>query len=116
MVAGVCFADMEHGVTCVDVDEEKLALMRAGVSPIYEEGLEELLVKNIATGRLFFTSDYKQRLLRRGRDLHRRRHAGTAGRQREPDLYRRGLPRDRPKRKPRLPRSGQIHRARRDER
>ncbi len=59
LVAGVCFAEKGHSVTCVDVDEEKLALMRAGVSPIYEAGLEELLQKNIAAGRLFFTSDYK---------------------------------------------------------
>ena len=59
LVAGVCFAEKGHMVTCVDVDEEKLALMRNGVSPIYEEGLEELLKKNIAAGRLFFTSDYQ---------------------------------------------------------
>ena len=59
LVAGVCFAEMEHVVTCVDVDEEKIARMRAGVSPIYEKGLEELLVKNIAANRLFFTCDYE---------------------------------------------------------
>ena len=59
LVAGVCFAEKGHVVTCVDVDEEKIALMRKGISPIYEEGLEELLKKNIAAGRLFFTSDYQ---------------------------------------------------------
>ncbi|MEN6636202.1 MAG: 3-hydroxyacyl-CoA dehydrogenase NAD-binding domain-containing protein, partial [Clostridiaceae bacterium] len=59
LVAGVCFAEKGHMVTCVDVDEEKLALMRNGVSPIYEEGLEELLKKNIKACRLFFTSDYQ---------------------------------------------------------
>ncbi len=57
LVAGVCFAEKGHFVTCVDVDEEKLALLRRGISPIYEAGLEELLKKNIAAGRLFFTSD-----------------------------------------------------------
>ncbi|NLI53959.1 MAG: UDP-glucose/GDP-mannose dehydrogenase family protein [Clostridiales bacterium] len=59
LVAGVCFAEKGHVVTCVDVDEEKIALMRQGVSPIYEADLEELLKKNIAAGRLFFTTDYE---------------------------------------------------------
>ncbi len=59
LVAGVCFAEKGHMVTCVDVDEGKLAMMRSGVSPIYEAGLEELLKKNIAAERLFFTSDYR---------------------------------------------------------
>ncbi len=59
LVAGVCFAEKGHSVTCVDVDEEKIARMREGISPIYEAGLEELLKKNIAAGRIFFTSDYQ---------------------------------------------------------
>ena len=54
LVAGVCFAEKGHTVTCVDVDEEKIARMREGISPIYEAGLEELLKKNLAAGRLFF--------------------------------------------------------------
>ncbi len=58
LVAGVCFAEKGHTVTCVDVDEQKVALMRGGESPIYEVGLEELLKKNIAANRLFFTTDY----------------------------------------------------------
>ncbi len=59
LVAGVCFAQVGHSVTCVDVDEEKIARMRQGVSPIYEAGLEELLRQNIKAGRLFFTTDYE---------------------------------------------------------
>lgn len=59
LVAGVCFAEKGHMVTCVDVDEEKIARMREGISPIYEAGLEELLKKNLAAGRLFFTSDFE---------------------------------------------------------
>lgn len=43
LVAGVCFAEMGHDVTCVDVDENKVRLMESGVSPIYEAGLEELM-------------------------------------------------------------------------
>ena len=60
LVAGVCFAERGHLVTCVDVDEQKIERMRAGESPIYEVGLEELLRKNIAEGRLFFTTDFEQ--------------------------------------------------------
>lgn len=59
LVAGVCFAEMGHDVTCVDVDENKVKMMESGKSPIYEEGLEELMQKNNATGRLHYTTDYK---------------------------------------------------------
>jgi len=58
LVAGVCFAEMGHNVTCVDIDSEKVALMRSGVSPIYEADLEELMRKNYAAGRLEYTTDY----------------------------------------------------------
>ena len=60
LVAGVCFAEVGHRVTCVDIDEEKVRLMEQGISPIYEEGLEELMVKNNATGRLHYTTDYRE--------------------------------------------------------
>ena len=59
LVAGVCFAEKGHDVTCVDVDEKKVKMMESGVSPIYEEGLEELMQKNNATGRLHYTTDYR---------------------------------------------------------
>lgn len=59
LVAGVCFAEKGHDVTCVDVDEKKVKMMESGRSPIYEEGLEELMQKNNATGRLHYTTDYK---------------------------------------------------------
>ncbi len=58
LVAGVCFAEVGHDVTCVDVDEEKVKLMESGVSPIYEEDLEELMQKNHAAGRLHYTTDF----------------------------------------------------------
>ncbi len=60
LVAGVCFAEKGHDVTCVDVDENKVKLMESGISPIYEEGLEELMRKNNAAGRLHYTTDYKE--------------------------------------------------------
>jgi UDPglucose 6-dehydrogenase len=60
LVAGVCFADSGHAVVCVDVDEEKIAALRQGRSPIYEPGLEELLEKNIAAERISFTTTLAQ--------------------------------------------------------
>lgn len=59
LVAGVCFAEKGYNVTCVDVDEKKVEVMRQGISPIYEEGLEELMKKNNAAGRLHYTTDYR---------------------------------------------------------
>ena len=59
LVSGVCFAEKGHHVTCVDVDEAKLELMRQGRSPIYEKDIEELMRKNNAAGRLRYTSDYR---------------------------------------------------------
>ena len=60
LVAGVCFAERGHQVMCVDVDEEKVKVMKSGVSPIYEQDLEELMKKNYAEGRLDYTTDYKK--------------------------------------------------------
>jgi len=59
LVTGVCFAEIGHQVTCVDVDERKINLMRDGVSPIFEAGLEELMRKNNVSRRLQYTTDYK---------------------------------------------------------
>ncbi|MCZ8493361.1 UDP-glucose dehydrogenase family protein [Priestia megaterium] len=58
LVTGVCLAEYGHSVTCVDIDEKKIALMKAGISPIYEPGLEELMVDNME--RLFFTTNYQE--------------------------------------------------------
>ena len=59
LVAGVCFAEKGHQVMCVDVDEKKVETMKAGISPIYEQDLEELMQKNYKEGRLDYTTDYR---------------------------------------------------------
>lgn len=56
LVTGACFAEVGHHVVCVDNDEKKVALLKAGGIPIYEPGLEELVARNTAAGRLRFTS------------------------------------------------------------
>ena len=57
LVTGVVLAQIGHNVTCVDIDEQKLELMRQGKSPIYEAGLEELMKQN--KERLTYTTNYK---------------------------------------------------------
>ncbi|NSL52829.1 UDP-glucose dehydrogenase family protein [Calidifontibacillus erzurumensis] len=57
---GVCLAEIGHNVYCIDIDERKIELLRQGISPIYEPGLDELLQKNIQNGRLFFTTSYEE--------------------------------------------------------
>ncbi|WLR49056.1 UDP-glucose/GDP-mannose dehydrogenase family protein [Halobacillus litoralis] len=59
LVAGVCFAEMGHQVTCVDIDENKVNLMKSGISPIYEKDLQELMQKNYNTGRINYTTNYQ---------------------------------------------------------
>lgn len=60
LVSGVCFSDFGHDVVCVDKDQGKLAKLNAGQVPIYEPGLDILMAKNVAAGRLSFSSDLKQ--------------------------------------------------------
>ncbi len=60
LVAGTCFAESGNTVICVDIDEEKVRRLRDGEVPIYEPGLEELMRRNVADGRLRFTTDYNE--------------------------------------------------------
>lgn len=59
LVTGACLAEKDHKVTCVDIDENKVEMMKQGISPIYEPGLDELLKNNYLRGKLNFTTDYK---------------------------------------------------------
>src|SRR5271165_705332 len=56
LVSGTCFAEVGHHVICVDNDAAKVKMLQAGGIPIYEPGLEELVRKNVAAGRLQFTA------------------------------------------------------------
>lgn len=60
LVTGACFADTGVNVTCVDVDEKKIAELKQGKMPIYEPGLDELVTKNYAAGRLHFTTSLEE--------------------------------------------------------
>ena len=57
LVSGTCFAEMGVNVTCVDIDAEKIARLKRGEVPIYEPGLDEMVVRNHREGRLNFTTD-----------------------------------------------------------
>src|SRR4051812_35344601 len=57
LVAGTCFADSGNDVVCVDIDEKKIRMLHEGQIPIYEPGLEELIVKNVKDKGLAFTTD-----------------------------------------------------------
>jgi UDPglucose 6-dehydrogenase len=57
LVTGTCFAEVGHHVFCVDNDAAKVKMLQAGGIPIYEPGLEDLVKKNVAAGRLKFTAD-----------------------------------------------------------
>ena len=60
LVSGVCFSDFGHEVICVDKDPSKIDRLCAGQIPIFEPGLEDLMAKNVAAGRLSFTLDLAQ--------------------------------------------------------
>jgi UDPglucose 6-dehydrogenase len=60
LVTGTCFAESGHEVRCLDLDQRKIDLLRAGGIPIYEPGLEELVRRNAKEGRLSFTTSYRE--------------------------------------------------------
>ena len=65
LVSGACLADFGHHVTCVDKDSIKISTLKAGKVPIYEPGLDEIVLSNVQQGRLSFTVELAHAL--RGR-------------------------------------------------
>jgi UDPglucose 6-dehydrogenase len=57
LVTGTCLAEVGNDVLCLDVDERKIAILKQGGIPIYEPGLEDMVRRNVAAGRLKFTTD-----------------------------------------------------------
>jgi UDPglucose 6-dehydrogenase len=62
LVTAACFSDLGNKVIAIDVDEERVAGLKRGELPIYEPGLEELVERNVAAGRLAFTTSYEEAL------------------------------------------------------
>ena len=59
LVSGACLADVGNDVVCLDVDEKKIGLLKAGGIPIFEPGLEDMVKKSVSAGRLNFTTNIK---------------------------------------------------------
>ncbi|WP_341221460.1 UDP-glucose/GDP-mannose dehydrogenase family protein [Polaribacter atrinae] len=57
LVSGTCFAEMGNKVTCVDIDQKKIQKLEEGIIPIFEPGLEQMVLKNVKNKNLFFTTD-----------------------------------------------------------
>jgi UDPglucose 6-dehydrogenase len=60
LVSGTCFAETGQQVICMDVDPHRIAGLRQGIIPIYEPGLDDLVARNVAAGRLRFTTDLQE--------------------------------------------------------
>ncbi len=59
LVTGTCFADLGNNVRCLDIDPERINKLHQNIMPIYEPGLEQLVLQNVKAGRLTFTTDYQ---------------------------------------------------------
>ncbi len=62
LVTGTCFADLGHRVTCLDIDENRINMLKNGLMPIYEPGLKQIVDQNVEAGRLDFTTSYPEAL------------------------------------------------------
>ncbi|NOR28627.1 MAG: nucleotide sugar dehydrogenase, partial [Lutibacter sp.] len=62
LVSGTCFSEMGNKVTCVDIDATKIEKLHKGIIPIYEPGLEDMVLKNVKNENLFFTTNLEEAL------------------------------------------------------
>ncbi len=62
LVSGTCFSELGLNVVCVDVNEQKIEDLKKGIIPIYEPGLERMVMRNVAANRLRFTTSLKDEL------------------------------------------------------
>ncbi|HHX70473.1 MAG TPA: UDP-glucose 6-dehydrogenase, partial [Gallicola sp.] len=62
LVSGTCFSELGLNVVCVDVNEQKIEDLKKGIIPIYEPGLERMVMRNVAAERLRFTTSLKDEL------------------------------------------------------
>jgi UDPglucose 6-dehydrogenase len=60
LVSGACLAEVGHQVMCMDIDEQKIAKLRSGILPIWEPGLEDIVQRNMAEGRLAFSTSHQE--------------------------------------------------------
>jgi len=62
LVTGTCFAEMGNHVTCIDIDQKKIDQLKEGLIPIYEPGLESMVLKNVENGSLHFSTNIEDGL------------------------------------------------------